>query len=259
MVGDALAGDRVHGQVVLETVEERKCRPVSRRVQPVERVRLLVGVDDAVERGEPRKIRIQTDAVLPCGCRHDAGEKGARPRVARCRRERHSAGPDVEEVRPQIARGQRVQGKPAAEGPPRGVNRLHRPVHLDGARHIQRRGRPTGRRRQQHIVGVEQDHDVAAASRDPGTRRCCLPAVRSEQRGHLPAEGAQHLVRFVARAVVDHDHLDGRIVLGEGAVQRLAQEAPVVVVGDDHADERGSDDATVAADGRNTAWVCRNC
>src|SRR4051812_29557490 len=92
---------------------------------------------------------------------------------------------------------------------------------------------------QQHVVGVHRQHVAAAGELEPRVARGARARVLLEAEDLDLLETVEHLEGVgVARRVVDDDHLDVRIRLRAQGVEALAEEAAVVVAGDDRGDER---------------------
>ena len=114
------------------------------------------------------------------------------------------------------------------------VHLADRPVDLRD-RGVEPLGGGADRGRQQHVVGVKEEDEVAATRLEPGVDGGRLAAGLLEHRLDALAVALDHLARVVARAVVDDDHLRVAVVLRQRAVDRIADEASVVVVVQDHA------------------------
>ncbi len=114
---------------------------------------------------------------------------------------------------------------------------VHRELDLDEARSRgEGGGDPLGRLRPQEVVGVEDEEDLAAAALEPRVQRRGLPPLPLQHHLHPVLVAAQHLAGVVGGAVVDDHDRDRGVRLRAGALDRLREEAPVVVVGDDDVD-----------------------
>jgi len=83
-----------------------------------------------------------------------------------------------------------------------------------------------------HIVGIEEGDVASAGQGHPGVAGGAEPGVGLAMHAHAAGEALEHRGRVVGRAVVDDDDL-GPPRLGEHALERAGQVAPVVV-GRDH-------------------------
>jgi hypothetical protein len=100
------------------------------------------------------------------------------------------------------------------------------------------RGHQPGDLGPEPVVGVEEDHSVPPATLESGIEGRSLAATLLEDHVDTVGERRQDLTRVVGRAVVDDDHVDVRMGLRAGALERFGEEAPVVVVGDDDVDRQ---------------------
>ena len=92
-------------------------------------------------------------------------------------------------------------------------------------------------RRWPEVIGVEDRQQLAGGGGDgciPRSRRARIGLVH---RAQLRMRG-QDLGRAIRRAVVADDDLEGRVVLGEDARDRLLEERLRLKCGHDHAYER---------------------
>lgn len=87
----------------------------------------------------------------------------------------------------------------------------------------------------QHVVGVEEDHDVSTHPLQARVEGGRLAEMGLYDRDHLRI-ALDHGQRFIHRAVVDHDDLAIGVGLREAASDRVVEEACVVAVGDENAD-----------------------
>jgi hypothetical protein len=117
------------------------------------------------------------------------------------------------------------------------IDDLTRPDNATKARISGERFNARGdRARQQFVVSVQEQHQLAAGRREASIPGLAQPLVSLAQQAHLLR--SCYLRSTVSRAVVDDDDLGARIVLALDAGERLAQEVPVVEARDNDADER---------------------
>src|SRR4051812_46331519 len=202
---------------------------------------------DAVQRDDlpqhrGRGLQVGVDAVLEDGLRNREEPTQGRCREGLPARRRPPSEVGAPHVPSEVARWHPHMGwrRRVAQRPAFGVDQcqaaldLRQPralgEHLD---HARRDGRL------EHVVGVQEDDDVTRAPVEPGVAGRSLAAVLLQNDCHLVAVALDDVPRLVRRAVVDDDHLALRVRLRQGAVDRLRQIAPVVVVVDDDADEQG--------------------
>ena len=112
--------------------------------------------------------------------------------------------------------------------PPEHAARLRVLVEVAGLR--------TELRRRQDVVVVEERDQVAAREREPRVPRRRQAPVLLPHVAHR--ERLRDLARPVLRAVVHEDDLERVEVLGEDALERLAQEPLAVEGGHDHSHAR---------------------
>ena len=206
----------------LELVVEEHAREPARPVAPV--VRLRLG-----QPGDVSEQRHELDHVLV----------GAHPHLGRDRHDPLEHGPP-EQARDRLAHVALRQllepgGKQLAREPRVVVDHVVQPVHLRDGGVAQRLDRALDGGRAQHVVGVEHQHGIAGAGGEAGVDRRGLAEIRLQDRRDARPVGGDDLARVVSGAVVHDDHLDAAVRLVHRAVDRFAQPAAVIVVGDDDA------------------------
>ena len=117
--------------------------------------------------------------------------------------------------------------------------------------HVRARREPAAREselaRHPFVVGVEKGDEIARRLADAAIARSARPAVLGAHVADAIAVGREHLLGAIARSVVHDDHLVARFALGEGGLDRTADQMRPVVGrndgrdGESHADPRDSE------------------
>ena len=106
-----------------------------------------------------------------------------------------------------------------------GVDDRHRELDLgEPAAGGEGGGDPLGRLREQYVVGIENEEDLAAAALEAGVQRRSLSALLLQHYLDPVLEAIQDIARLIRGAVVDDDDMDLGMGLRAGALDRLAAE-----------------------------------
>ncbi|EGE57549.1 hypothetical protein RHECNPAF_430077 [Rhizobium etli CNPAF512] len=87
---------------------------------------------------------------------------------------------------------------------------------------------------QERIVGIEEKEDIPARRVKTGIEARGLAAVFLQHGPNARPVRSEDLPGIIRGAVVDHDHLEVRIVLRQNAVDAWAQELPIIEIVDQH-------------------------
>ncbi len=122
--------------------------------------------------------------------------------------------------------------------PSGGIDALQAPEGEGGLR-VPAQGREADRHAigAQHVVAIEEDHEIPARPGQSGIARRRDPAVRLGDAKRVRM-AADHRETVVGGAVIDDDHLHIGMGLSEPALDRAADEIRAVVAGDDNGHPR---------------------